>query len=86
MPVAVVICAPVRTLASRWSRSGHAAWAVSGERPSAANVCRATLRARRAGPREHGREAARSKRDRSCGHASWCTEPDTSAPPQAAHP
>jgi hypothetical protein len=31
--------------------------------------------ARWAGPREHGRQAARSKRDRPSGHASRTTEP-----------
>jgi hypothetical protein len=38
----------------------------------------------RAGPREHGRQAARSKRDRLGGHTSQ-TQTNHSAPPQAAH-
>ena len=38
-------------------------------------------RARRADPREHGRQAARSKRDRPGGQASWATNSATSAPP-----
>jgi hypothetical protein len=38
--------------------------------------------ARRAGPREHGRQAAPSKRDRPGGHASRTTDLATPAPPQ----
>jgi hypothetical protein len=43
-----------------------------------------TPQARRAGPREHGRQAARSKRDRPGGQVSRPTTSATSAPPQAA--
>lgn len=35
-------------------------------------------------PREHGRQAARSKRDRSGEHANQETDLATTAPPQAA--
>jgi hypothetical protein len=44
----------------------------------------ATIAARRAGPREHGRQAARSTRDRPSGHASRETDPATATPPEAA--
>jgi len=42
-------------------------------------------RARQAGLREHGRQAARSVRDRPGGHASRMTDLPTSAPRRAAH-
>jgi hypothetical protein len=45
---------------------------------------RVTMHARRAGPREHGRQAARSKRAGPSGHASKTTDSATCAPPQAA--
>jgi len=41
----------------------------------------ATATAREAGPREHGRQAARSTRDRPGGHASRTTGSAPSAPP-----
>jgi hypothetical protein len=42
-----------------------------------------TLAARRADPREHGRQTARSKRDRPGGQATRSTKLAMSAPPQA---
>ena len=43
-----------------------------------------TVAARRADPREHGRQAARSKRDRPGGHASEVGNFATCTPPEAA--
>jgi hypothetical protein len=44
----------------------------------------ATVAARRAGPREHGRQAARSKRCRPCGQMRDWPNPATCASPEAA--
>lgn len=64
----------------------HAAGASSGaetwvdyRRQRRRDSCRRSTTARRAGTREHGRQAARSKRDLPGGHASMATDSATSA-------
>jgi hypothetical protein len=60
----------------------HAKAPLSDQTPARRLICAGVdHRARRAAPREHGRQAARSKRDGPSGLASEEDQPSTSAPP-----